>query len=86
MHSCPKAVPQYFIPGNRDIGNEKFKNEGTVVQKVVSMFNNKNFGDKSEIFIKDLVILSPATSPTLSPTSFKRLEIFDVHFLNDKQH
>lgn len=86
MHSCPKAVPQYFIPGNRDIGNEKFKNEGTVLQKVVSMFNNKNFGDKSEIFIKDLVILSPTMSPTLSPTSFKRLEIFDVHFLNDKQH
>ena len=36
MHLCPKDVPQYFIPGNRDIGNEKFKNEGTVVQNVVS--------------------------------------------------
>ena len=27
MELCPASVPQYFIPGNRDIGNEKFKDE-----------------------------------------------------------
>ena len=48
------------------------------------MLDNKHFGDNSEIFVKDLTVLSPTTSPTSSTTSFKRLEIFDVHFLNDK--
>ena len=27
MELCPATVPQYFIPGNRDIGNVKFKDE-----------------------------------------------------------
>jgi len=27
MELCPASVPQYFIPGNRDIGNVKFKDE-----------------------------------------------------------
>ena len=87
MHLCPKDVPQYFIPGNRDIGNEKFKNEGTVVQNVTiiatrTLVKQMVEDFQSEIFIK--AILSLTTSPTSSPTSFKGLEIFDVHFLNDK--
>ena len=27
MELCPATVPQYFIPGNRDIVNVKFKDE-----------------------------------------------------------
>lgn len=30
MELCPASVPQYFIPGNRDIGNEKFKDEALI--------------------------------------------------------
>ena len=41
MNLCPKDVPQYFIAGNRDIGNEKFKDEGIVAKTYIN--SNKNF-------------------------------------------
>ena len=30
MELCPASVPQYYIAGNRDIGNKKFKDEALI--------------------------------------------------------